>query len=89
MATSAPGIWDSSTAPDGFLHITGRAKNVIVAKNGRNVYPEEIESLIGGSPYVLECIVYGRMEEGAARLGWPWPSSRPWRRLPPCMPPTG
>ena len=53
---------------DGFLHITGRAKNVIVAKNGRNVYPEEIESLIGGSPYVLECMVYGRMEEGGSDI---------------------
>jgi long-chain acyl-CoA synthetase len=49
---------------DGFLHITGRVKNVIVAKNGRNVYPEEIESLIGRSPYVLECMVYGRMAAG-------------------------
>jgi long-chain acyl-CoA synthetase len=49
---------------DGFLHITGRAKNVIVAKNGRNVYPEEIESLIGRSPYVLESLVYGRTAEG-------------------------
>jgi len=45
---------------DGFLHITGRAKNVIIAKNGRNVYPEEIESLIGRSPYVLECMVFGK-----------------------------
>jgi long-chain acyl-CoA synthetase len=47
---------------DGFLHITGRAKNVIIAKNGRNVYPEEIESLIGRSPYVLECMVFGKAD---------------------------
>jgi long-chain acyl-CoA synthetase len=45
---------------DGFLHITGRAKNVIIAKNGRNVYPEEIESLINLNPYVLESMVYAK-----------------------------
>ena len=47
---------------DGFLHITGRAKNVIIAKNGRNVYPEEIESLINLSPYVLESMVYAKSD---------------------------
>jgi len=45
---------------DGFVHITGRAKNVIIAKNGRNVYPEEIESLINLSPCVLESMVYAK-----------------------------
>lgn len=44
---------------DGFLFITGRAKNVIVMKNGKNVYPEEMESLIGDLPYVRENIVIG------------------------------
>jgi long-chain acyl-CoA synthetase len=47
---------------DGFVHITGRAKNVIIAKNGRNVYPEEIESLINLSPYVLESLVYAKSD---------------------------
>jgi len=30
---------------DGFLHISGRKKNVIIAKDGHNVFPEEIEDI--------------------------------------------
>lgn len=44
---------------DGFIHITGRMKNVIVTKNGKNVYPEEIETLLNRSDYIKESLVYG------------------------------
>lgn len=42
---------------DGFIHITGRKKNVIITKNGKNVYPEEIETKLLKSPYILEVVV--------------------------------
>jgi long-chain acyl-CoA synthetase len=48
---------------DGFLFICGRKKNVIIANNGENVYPEEIEDILNRSQYVLECMVYGEEDE--------------------------
>lgn len=45
---------------DRFVHITGRSKNVIITKNGKNVFPEEIENYLGRIPYVLESLVWGR-----------------------------
>ena len=44
---------------DGFLHISGRKKNVIISKSGKNVFPEEVEDVLNRSPYVLESLVYG------------------------------
>ena len=44
---------------DGFLHICGRKKNVIISKSGKNVFPEEIEDVLNRSSFVLESFVYG------------------------------
>ncbi|MBQ1489932.1 MAG: AMP-binding protein [Eubacterium sp.] len=43
---------------EGWLHLTGRKKNIIVTKTGENVYPEEIEDLINAHPFVAECMVF-------------------------------
>ena len=42
---------------DGYLTVFGRKKNVIGASQGRNIYPEELETLLFRSPYVKECAV--------------------------------
>lgn len=47
---------------DGFLFITGRKKNVIVTKGGKNIFPEEVEYYLLMSEYVNDVIVYGKEE---------------------------
>ena len=48
---------------DEFLFITGRKKDIIVLRNGKNVYPQEIEFLINKLPYVKESLVYQRGQD--------------------------
>lgn len=43
---------------NGYAFITGRKKNVIITKNGENVYPEEVEYLLNLSPIVEESMVF-------------------------------
>ena len=44
----------------GYAFITGRKKNVIITKNGKNVYPEEIEYLLSNISFVQESFVFGQ-----------------------------
>ena len=39
--------------------ITGRCKNVIVTKNGKNIFPEEVEIYLNNNPFIEESMVYG------------------------------
>lgn len=49
---------------DGYLFITGRKKDMIVLKNGKKIFPEEVETLVNHIEGVSECIVYGFSEDG-------------------------
>ena len=54
---------------EGWLYITGRRKNVIVTKTGKNIYPEEMEMYINRSKYVEESMVYGVEEDDDTYIG--------------------
>ena len=54
--------------PDGFLHITGRKKNVIVTPGGKNIFPEELETYLCRNPYISEAVVVGYFNE--SRGAW-------------------
>lgn len=45
---------------DGYAYLTGRQKNVIITKNGKNVYPEELEYQISNIDFVEESFVFGQ-----------------------------
>ena len=44
---------------DGYIVITGRSKSMIVLKNGKKIFPEELEMLVSGIDLVEECMVFG------------------------------
>ena len=44
---------------EGYLYITGRIKNVIITKNGKNIYPEEIEIRLNNNRLIADAIIIG------------------------------
>lgn len=53
---------------DGNYHICGRLKNIIVTRNGKNIYPEEVEYYLSAHPYIAECVVYSEGDIVAAEI---------------------
>ncbi|MFN3374235.1 MAG: class I adenylate-forming enzyme family protein, partial [Chloroflexus sp.] len=44
---------------DGYFHITGRSRDLIIS-GGYNIYPREVEEVLAQHPAVAECAVYGQ-----------------------------
>ena len=59
LHTGDYGYFDS----EGFLYISGRKKSVIVTKNGKNIFPEELEYYLMESDYIEEALVYGEVDK--------------------------
>jgi long-chain acyl-CoA synthetase len=66
MKTGDLGVIDR----DGYLYLKGRNKNLILGSSGQNIYPEEIESKIHTSTYVLESLV---VEQGGKIVALVYP----------------
>jgi long-chain acyl-CoA synthetase len=48
---------------EGNLYVLGRLKDVIVTKNGKNIFPEEVEFYLTRESYILEALVHGIHDE--------------------------
>ncbi len=53
---------------DGYLYLRGRKKDLIVLSDGQNVYPEDIERVLGNQPGITEAVVVGLPKDGLVRL---------------------
>lgn len=75
-----PDTWGSSEVhtgdlgrmdAEGFVHISGRSKNVLISSLGRNISPEWVESELLLNPNIAECIVCGDDRPHCAALIYP------------------
>ena len=44
---------------NGFVHISGRSKNLLISSYGRNIAPEWVESELLATPLLADAVVYG------------------------------
>jgi len=56
---------------DGYLHVSGRKKNLLITAFGRNVSPEWVETALRGHPAVLQAVVFGDGEPALSAVLWP------------------
>jgi long-chain acyl-CoA synthetase len=56
---------------DGFVHLSGRKKNLLITAYGRNVSPEWVETTLRSHPAVLQAVVFGDGQPALSAVLWP------------------
>ena len=73
--TPRPAWWPTgdlgSIDADGFLHCSGRKKNVLITAFGRNVSPEWVETALRGEPAIAQAVVFGDGQPALSAVLWP------------------
>ena len=73
--TPVPAWWPTGDLgridDDGFVHVLGRKKNLLITSFGRNVAPEWVETALRGDPAVLQAVVFGDGQPALGAVLWP------------------
>lgn len=73
--TPPPAWWPTgdlgSIDADGFVHVSGRNKHVLITAFGRNVSPEWVETSLSSQPGILQAVVFGDGEPSLSAVLWP------------------
>jgi long-subunit acyl-CoA synthetase (AMP-forming) len=73
--TSVPDWWPSGDLgridEGGYLHVSGRKKNLLITAFGRNVSPEWVETALRSHPAVLQAVVFGDGAPALSAVLWP------------------
>lgn len=74
-ATVPPAWWRSGDLgeidADGFLHVRGRRKQVLITAFGRNVSPEWVETVLQGEAAIAQAVVFGEAQPALSAVLWP------------------
>jgi long-subunit acyl-CoA synthetase (AMP-forming) len=73
--TAPPAWWRSGDLgdidADGFVHVRGRRKQVLITAFGRNVSPEWVETALHSEPAIAQAVVFGEAQPALSAVLWP------------------
>lgn len=84
-ATAPPQWWPTGDLgridADGYLHISGRKKHLLITAFGRNVSPEWVETALRGEHAIAQAVVFGDAQPALCAVLWPVRADAPDAQL--------